>query len=151
MKSRVKLNLLFKDRVGIVADISALIAKRNFSIVSMEVGQKAGNADIYLEIENGMDGIAREEILRILSTVKDLLAIKFIDTLPQEMRENRFQVVLDNIRDGVISIDTDGKITTMNRVARFVFSCEDTDVIGKDVKQLSLPSFAILECLQGKQ
>jgi hypothetical protein len=63
----------------------------------MEVGQKADNADIYLEIENGMASMAREEILKILSTVKDLLAIKFIDTVPQEMRENRFQVVLDNI------------------------------------------------------
>ena len=131
MKSRVKLNLLFKDRVGIVADISALIAKKNLSIVSMEVGQEADNADMYLEIENGMDTIAREEILKILSRVDSLLAIKFIDTLPQEMREDRFQVVLDNIRDGVISIDT--------------------DVIGKDVKDLSLPGFAILECLRGKQ
>jgi transcriptional regulator of aroF, aroG, tyrA and aromatic amino acid transport len=39
----------------------------------------------------------------------------------------------------------------MIRVARFVLSCENTDVIGNDVKDLSLPGFAILECLQGKQ
>ncbi|MDX2448662.1 MAG: hypothetical protein QNK29_15840 [Desulfobacterales bacterium] len=34
---KLKILLVFKDRVGIVADISALIAQQGLKIVSMEV------------------------------------------------------------------------------------------------------------------
>jgi PAS domain-containing protein len=40
-----------------------------------------------------------------------LIQIRSIDTLPQEERENRFRVVLDNISDGVVSIDREGNVT----------------------------------------
>ena len=43
--------------------------------------------------------------------------MKAIDTLPQETRENRLRVVLDNIRDGVVSIDADGRISMLNAIA----------------------------------
>jgi PAS domain S-box-containing protein len=86
-----------------------------------------------------------------LGKIPDLLEIRFLEILPQEMRENRFRVVLDNIGDGVISIDRDGKITTINRVARSVLNCDHDEMTGKDVKEFDLPDFDILECLSGKK
>jgi PAS domain S-box-containing protein len=71
--------------------------------------------------------------------------------LPQEERENRIRVVLDNISDGVISIDGKGKITTINRIARQALDCGDRDVVGSAVQALNLPDFQILECLGGKK
>jgi len=150
MQPHLKINMLFKDRIGIVADISRLINKRNLNIYSMEVAIHEDNADIFFEIENDVR-ISREEILKLLGTIDGLIAIRFLETLPQEERENRFRVVLDNIRDGVVSIDTEGKITTINSVAKWVLGCEYEDVIGKDVKELSLPDFAILQCLRGER
>jgi PAS domain S-box-containing protein/TyrR family helix-turn-helix protein len=150
MQSHIKINMLFKDRIGIVADISRLVAQRNLNIYSMEVAIREANADIYFEMENDMH-MPREELLRLLGAIDGLTAIRFIDTLPQELRENRFQVVLDNIRDGVISVDTEGKITTINRVAKRVLGCEHEEVVGKDVKELNLPDFAILDCLRGEK
>lgn len=52
---------------------------------------------------------------------------------------------------GVISIDTDGKITAINKVAARVLNCEADKIVGKSVKDLQLPDYTILECLQGKR
>ncbi len=58
--------------------------------------------------------------------------------MPHEERENQIRVVLDNVSDGVISIDTAGRITTINRIARKVFDCDHREMIGKSVKNLNL-------------
>ena len=120
MNPHLKLNMLFKDRIGIVADLSTLIAENGFSIISMEVERKDDKADVYVGIEKQDRIPDREAIFEMLGKIPDLLEIRFLEILPQEMRENRFRVVLDNIGDGVISIDRDGRITTINRVARKV-------------------------------
>jgi transcriptional regulator of aroF, aroG, tyrA and aromatic amino acid transport len=147
----LKLELIFKDRPGIVADISAIIADRGGNIVSMEVERREDRAHVYLEAEKREQQGRLEEIFEILAKVSDLVQIRLIGTLPHEERENRFRVVLDNIRDGVVSIDRNGKITTINRVARQALDCGDRDVVGQDVQALNLPDYSILECLQGKK
>jgi transcriptional regulator of aroF, aroG, tyrA and aromatic amino acid transport len=147
----LKLELIFKDRVGIVADISKIIAQKGGNILLMEVIRHKDRAHVYLEIEEGERGTWSEEIFEILTNTADLIQIRLIDTLPQEERENRIRVVLDNISDGVISIDGKGKITTINRIARQALDCGDRGVVGSAVQALNLPDFQILECLGGKK
>jgi len=107
----LKLELIFKDRVGIVADISTTIARQGGNIISMEVVRCEDRAHVYLEAENHEQKARIEEIIEILANVAGLIQIRLINTLPQEERENRFQVVLDNISDGVVSIDRKGNVT----------------------------------------
>ncbi len=105
---KLKLELIFKDRVGIVADISALIARHGLNIVSMEVLRELNRANVYLEAEEVTPPAERRELFDILERIPDLIEIRFIETLPQEECENRFKVVLDNISDGVVAIDKNG-------------------------------------------
>ncbi len=147
----LKLELIFKDRVGIVDDISSIIADYKLNIISMEVARHDDRAHVYLEAENGTKLSGRQEIFQILGKIPDLMEIKVIHALPQEKREKRFRVVLDNIRDGVISIDTNGHVTTINRVAREALSCQDHEVVGHSVKELKLPDYTILDCLEGNE
>ncbi len=147
----LKLELIFKDRVGIIADISKIIAQKGGNILLMEVIRHKDRAHVYLEIEEGERVTWSEEIFEILTNTADLIQIRLIDTLPQEERENRIRVVLDNISDGVISIDGKGKITTINRIARQALDCGDRGVVGSAVQALNLPDFQILECLGGKK
>ncbi len=147
----LKLELIFKDRVGIVADISSILAGHTLNILSMEVERHADRAHVYLEAENGARLSDQQEIFQILGNVQDLMEIKFIHALPQEKRERRFRVVLDNIRDGVISIDTKGHITTINRVAREALRCLGDEIVGHNIKELKLPDYNILECLKGNE
>jgi two-component system, NtrC family, nitrogen regulation sensor histidine kinase NtrY len=48
-----------------------------------------------------------------------------------EARGRYMEVVLDNITAGVISIDQDGKITTVNKAAEFILGLDSTKVLGK--------------------
>ncbi len=95
----IKLKLLFKDRVGIVADISVLIARQGFNIVSMEVIHKNIEAQVYVEIENRSKDANKDELFKLLGVTNNLLEINYIKILPQEEREHRFRVALDNIND----------------------------------------------------
>ena len=147
---KLKLELIFKDRVGIVADLSALIAQHGLNIVAMEVVREADKANVYVEAENGVKSSHRQEMFAILGRIPDLIESRFIDTLPQEERENRFRVVLDNIRDGVVSIGKDGRVTTINKIALEALNQHAQEVLGINVKTLNLPDHTILECLQGK-
>ncbi|MCE5243180.1 MAG: PAS domain-containing protein [Syntrophobacteraceae bacterium] len=151
MLSSLKLFMLFTDRVGIIADISSLIARKGFNITSMEVGRKDSKASVCLEIETHRPDPDRTKTIQMFGQVPGLLEIRFIDTLPQEARENRFRVVLDNIRDGVISIDTDGRVTTINAVAKRVLNCKGEDITGRNIRDLRLSDDTILECLKGKK
>ena len=147
---KLKILLVFKDRVGIVADISALIAQHGLNIVAMEVVREADKANVYVEAENGVKDSHRQEMFAILGRIPDLIESRYIDTLPQEERENRFRVVLDNIRDGVVSIGKDGRVTTINKIALEALNQHTQEVVGSNVKTLNLPDHTILECLQGK-
>ncbi len=151
MDENIRLYLLFKDRLGIVADISTLVAQLQFNIVSIEVITADDKANVYLEIERRSPGVSRWELIELLGKISDLEDIKSIETLPQETRENRFRVILDNIRDGVISIDADGRVSMLNAIAARLLNRRVDEVIGKHITELQLPDYGILQCLQGKK
>jgi PAS domain S-box-containing protein len=145
----LKIRLCFKDRIGIVADISNIIAAENLNIVSMEVIRKSDEAHVYMEMEGTENKDDSDKIVSILKNIEDLREVDFIDSLPQQEREDRFRVVLDNISDGVVSIDREGKVTTINKVASRVYMCKADEIIGKSIKTIDLPQYAILKCLNG--
>ena len=147
----LKLELRFKDRVGIVADISERIAKEGLNIAGMEVERAAHEAHVYLDIENALRIPGSDRLMSVLEGIPDLIRIRQIETLPSEERENRFKVVLDNISDGVISIDRNGRVTTINKVACRSLGREEREILGRPVLDLGLPENAIIEGLGGKQ
>ena len=117
----------------------------------MEVIREDERAIVYLELESTGKTTGRHELFEVLGNISDLLEIRFIDTLPKEERENRFRVVLDNISDGVLSIDHKGNITTINQMARVATNTMNQSVLGQNIKTLQLPDYSLLECLKGKK
>jgi transcriptional regulator of aroF, aroG, tyrA and aromatic amino acid transport len=150
-KQSLKLKLRFRDRVGIVADISERIAKARLNIAGMEVERAKQEALVYLDIEDALKFSGSERLMSILEGIPDLLKIRQIETLPSEERENRFKVVLDNISDGVISIDKNGRVTTINKIACKSLGREEREILGRPVLELGLPDNVIIEGLGGKQ
>ena len=146
----LKIRLCFRDRIGIVADISNIITANDLNIVFMEVVRKNDQAHVFAEVEGGQKFDDANKLIDVLKAIQDLQEIHFIDTLPQEEREDRFRVVLDNISDGVVSIDRKGKVTTINKVASRVYDCSADEIIGKSIKSIDLPQYAILKCLDGR-
>jgi transcriptional regulator of aroF, aroG, tyrA and aromatic amino acid transport len=146
----LKIKLCFKDRIGIVADISKLIADNALNIVLMEVVRKNDEAHVYVDLEGANRFEDDKQILDILRNIEDIKEIDLIDTMPREEREDRFRVVLDNMSDGVLSIDKDGHVTTINKVASRVYMCKPDEIIGKSIRSIDLPQYAILKCLDGQ-
>jgi hypothetical protein len=84
-----KLNLLFLDRIGIVADISRRVADQAMNIVSMEVQRKQQLADVYLEADPVTREMSGKDILKTLSGLDGLQSIRFIKTEPGTVGGNR--------------------------------------------------------------
>ncbi|WP_319525518.1 sigma 54-interacting transcriptional regulator [uncultured Desulfosarcina sp.] len=145
-----KLNLRFADRIGIVADISRRVAQLSVNIVSMEVQRKREMADVYLEVDALHRGISDQDVLKTLSGLDGLQSIRLIDTMPNENRQNTFRTVLDNVSDGIVSIDAKGKITTINRLARTIYNCRDRNPVGKRIDETPIMDDALISCLEGK-
>lgn len=150
MNQTVKLNLLFRDRVGVVADISRRLADRSMNIVAMEVERRNEMADVYLAVDPGTDAVTGPALLKILSGLDGLQSIRLIRSMPNENRQNTFHTVLDNISDGIISIDASGRITTINQLARTILSCDDPDLIGRRLDTVAAMDTTLLDCLAGK-
>jgi len=150
MKQSSKLNLLFFDRIGIVADISRRLAQLSVNIVSMEVQRKREMADVYLEVDPLHREVSAKGVLETLSGLDGLQSIRLIETMPNENRQNTFRTVLDNVSDGIVSIDANGKITTINRLARTIYNCRDRRLVGKRIDQTPIMDDALLSCLEGK-
>jgi PAS domain S-box-containing protein len=147
-----RMKLCFNDRVGIVADISQLIADQGLNIVSMEVIRRNDQAHVYLELEkDGINPFDARSVLEMFRQLSDVLEYQMIDFLPHEERNNRFKVVLDNISDGVLSIDHKGNVTTINHMACKALNVQAEDILGKkiDTIDLNLTDYPILKCLTG--
>jgi transcriptional regulator of aroF, aroG, tyrA and aromatic amino acid transport len=149
MKSKLKIQLIFEDRLGIVADVAARIAQQKLNIASMEVQKVKEHAYVYAEMEKrgGLDAVM-DALFTSLRGIAGCLELKRIYTLPQEKREEGYKVVLDSISDGIVSIDENGMVTTINRVARKILNCPDDTAIGKPLRDLDLPDTCLLEAFQ---
>ena len=145
----VKLNLLFVDRIGVVADISRHLAKRSINIVSMEVERKNDLADVYLAVDPAVPQITGGDLLEALSGLSGLQSIRLIRSMPGEDRQNTFHTVLDNVSDGIISIDAQGRITTINQLARTILNCPASDLIGRRLDAIPGLDTALIDCLAG--
>ena len=146
-----KIKLLFTDRIGLVADTSAVIAGQGLNIVCMEVVRKSNEAHVYVEVEAEESDLDKEMFFSLFRSIEELVQIKQIRFLPNEEKTNRFRTVLDNMSDGVISIDKDGRVTTMNRIVRDMLDCDPDGVAGKPVGKLDVPADSLLGCLEDKK
>ncbi|EPR40848.1 putative sigma54 specific transcriptional regulator [Desulfovibrio sp. X2] len=145
-----KLHLNFKDRVGIVADISSQIARHGLNIMTMEVVQEAGHAHVFVELDHGDRPCPREDILTMLAVFPDLIEISFVNAMPHEKQSSLLRTVLDNVDESVVAVDAKGCVTMINSVAESSFKCRREEVLGRHVRDLRLPDCSILGCLDGE-
>jgi transcriptional regulator of aroF, aroG, tyrA and aromatic amino acid transport len=150
LQERLKIQLVFKDRLGIVAEATTIIAQRELNIVSMEVQKRDDLAFVYLEMEkSGADG--DEDLFACLGRIRDCLELKKIHMLPHEKREEGYKVVLDSVSDGILSIDENGILTTINRVACRILGCDENASIGRPLSQLKLPDTSLSDGFSQKR
>ena len=69
----------------------------------------------------------------------------------QEQRRRYMEIILENVAAGVISLDNDGRIGTMNKFAEELFGIKPEGILGKTYQELSSPEqLEILNSLLGE-
>jgi transcriptional regulator of aroF, aroG, tyrA and aromatic amino acid transport len=146
-----KLHLVFHDRVGIVADLSRRIADQMFNIVAMEVDRVNDLAHVYLDAENRNKQGLPPALMHVLADIPGLISARPIDTLPQEEQAQRLSVILDNITNAVISVDSSGRITTINKIAQDILGMNRKSPLGMNVRDIGITETNILDSLTGRE
>ena len=77
---------------------------------------------------------------------KDVLEINAIELLPQEEREKYIETVLDTTDEGIIAIDRNGIITTVNQAAKKILKINNG--IGHHISKIISPDLPILQTIK---
>jgi len=143
MQSNLCLKILNQDRVGLVLDISCVLAAQNINIVSMEVSPNI----MYLEIEC----LSPEKLVVLsqqLEEIPQIDKIVPISHMPHQEREQQLKVVMDTIDDGIIAINQQAVITHFNAGAQRILSYPSKEVIGAEIGTILISEIPLLETLQ---
>ncbi|MFT5852303.1 MAG: PAS domain S-box-containing protein [Colwellia sp.] len=95
------------------------------------------NGDLTVRLDTSL---VHDEFRTLYETI-NTFTIKqqeYTNQLQQEIdiQTSRLSSVIENVVDGIITIDEKGKITTFNQAARKMFGYQDSEVIGYNVKML---------------
>lgn len=109
------------------------------SILSEEVVKRKEAEDklkkINLELENRVEKRTKE-----LHLANDELEVKIIKL---NENESRLQTIMDSVIDGIITIDEDGVIESINPAAERIFCYKTEELIGKNVTLIMPESYLV--------
>jgi len=71
-------------------------------------------------------------LVALLSSALSLVLLRRIATQGEALRSGaeRINAIVNNVVDGIISVDEDGNIESFNRTAEQMFGCEDRQIVG---------------------
>lgn len=104
--------------------------------ISMKLARKYGLKGVELQT-------AKETVASIIEDARSVAESKRKD---QEQAE-RYRCIIDSISEGIVSVDQNGLITTINKTAKEVFGISHMDVNGNHIINY-IPKAQILEVLQ---
>jgi len=80
----------------------------------------------------------------VVGVVETIRVVSHINRLIEELREqrNKVQAVLDSIAEGVLTVDRDGRITSLNRTAERILSLSPDEVLGQPGRDIFPPEIA---------
>ncbi len=130
------------DRVGLVLDISQVLAARHFNILTMEVEPNT----VYLEIEAILPA-DKETIIAALKTVPQVIDAAEIDLMPHQEKAEQIKAVLASVGEGIVAIDHRGRVTHYNPAAEKIVRLPYQQVVGRPLAEIS-PGLPLLDTLR---
>ena len=137
------LRILYIDRIGVVHDITAILAKRRINIVSMEVEKNK----IFLECQS-VSGQQCKECIAELSCITGIQRIDEISAMPSKERAEQLDAILTSVHDGILSVNSDGLIAQYNPAAARILNLPVKKAVGKPLGAALFKNLLIQETLQ---
>lgn len=128
----MRLELLYRNRVGIVQEISSIFVEYNIDLVGVELHQ---SGHIFINAPN-VDFTDLQKImtkLRLIDAVDDVKTIPF---MPSEREKNEFETLLKNFPDPFISINAKGQIRMLNNLFTSLIENKDNNLVGEQVNSI---------------
>ncbi|WP_366923944.1 sigma 54-interacting transcriptional regulator [Metallumcola ferriviriculae] len=142
----LKFKVLNQDRVGLLQDISAVLTQNDINVNNLEVVPNS----MFFEVER--EGVvARGLLFKEIEAVVGVGKCVEIELLPWEGVTQRLQAVLDSVSEGVLSIDWEERITTVNPVAEAIFGMKRDELIGEKISKILPADLPMLHCLANGQ
>ncbi|MCG0276331.1 MAG: sigma 54-interacting transcriptional regulator [Thermosediminibacteraceae bacterium] len=106
---KFRYRIRFKDRVGMVRDISEIVANGGANISSLTVKQ----GEIYLQVEP-LPEEKLHSILRNISCIPDVYEVTPVEWMPHELAEQQLRTVINSVQEGILSVNKNLIISTCN-------------------------------------
>ncbi|MFZ5651175.1 MAG: sigma 54-interacting transcriptional regulator [Bacillota bacterium] len=138
-----RLRISFEDRVGLVFDVSKVIFVWRLNIVSIEIKE----FNLYVHIEQ-IGSMELEKLISELYQIPGVLYVCRVPMMPSEEREKKIKAILDTVSEGILAVDVNGMITSVNPVVEKIFRYSASELIGKNIAGVLSPEVPILQCLK---
>lgn len=139
----VRLKIETRDRIGMTSDILNTFNKYHINLKALEVGPGI----ISVKIDNDFS-IELGALMKELVSIKDVINVVRIHSMPQELKEKYINAVLNATGEGIIAVDKEGLITTFNQAAEKILNLESQNVIGKHVEKVISKDAPILKMIE---
>lgn len=143
MKEHVSLMLDTEDRIGMTLDVLRIVYRHNVNIAAMEVSP----GRIYLKIHP----CAREALERFMAEVSNLEGVRGkreVKLMPYEERERQVKAVMDSVDEGIVAVDSLGRINIFNPSAEKILKLDAEEVLGEPVSKVLSPDIPMVESLR---
>lgn len=130
------------DRVGLVFDISQVLAARQINIISIEMELN----NVYMEIK-ALKSVDKARLIDELRTIPQITAVNEINLMPHQERAEQLNAVLTSVSDGIIGIDLEQRITQYNPAAEKIVGIPAKDVIGQPFENIFPADGPLLDTL----
>lgn len=137
------LRILYIDRIGVVYDITAILAKRGMNIVSMEVEKNR----IFLECQS-VSAEQCKDCIEELSHITGIQRIDQISAMPSKERAEQLDAILTSVHDGILSVDQEFIITQCNPAAARILNLPGRKVLGQCIGAALSKTLLIQETLE---
>ena len=124
----ISLKIPNKDRIGLVHDISKVLATHQINIISMEVSKNVMYIEVDSISENMLADLARE-----LVDINHIDGIEIVGSMPHQKREQQLTTLMDTIGEGIVAIDHNGIVTHFNAAAANIVGYTSDEILGKNI------------------
>lgn len=119
------------NRVGITHEVVACIAANQLDIIGMEVKPHY----IYVKIPP----VPSSQITTIVDMITRVTGVEqatMIPCLPAEERENRIHTILTTVSEGILLLDEQLRVTTINRAAQDMLKMDPKQLLHSPIEKL---------------
>lgn len=128
----MRLELVCRNRVGILQEVSSIFVEHNIDLLGIEV-HRPGHVFINTPNVNFTELQQIMPQLRLIDAVDDVKTVPF---MPSEREKNEFETLLKNFPDPFISISAKGQIRMLNNLSSSMMGNTEINLIGEQVSSI---------------